>query len=308
MKSEIFSSWFILFIILFIGVVLHRIQILRESSKFDLSRLVIDITLPALIFSSLVKDVSSEEVYKGIPLIIFGIVVPLISFLISFLFAFILNLKGSTRNIFLILSSIGNNALLPLPLCYALYGKMGVIYVILYNLGTGFIIWTLGIYLLTTHFSTVLFFKNLIKPGLIALVSGFLISIHPEIANKIPAIFLNSLEILGQATIPLALLLVGGILAEVKLSLKIISFNLLLISLIKLILTPLFTAFLILFTISSNNLVSKITFIQSAMPSMAITVVFARRYNSDTQLAASGVFLTHILSFFTVPFIIQTFT
>lgn len=73
-----------------------------------------------------------------------------------------------------------------------------------------------------------------------------------------------------------------------------------LLALIKLILVPL-AAYFVLRTFVTDPLLLSLTVVVLAMPAATNATILSYQYQGDDQLAASGVFLTTLLSVATIP-------
>ena len=141
--------------------------------------------------------------------------------------------------------------------------------------------------------------KNLINSGTIGLLCGIIAGLA---AFKILPFIMDSAGMLGSATIPLALLVVGSIMSTGKLK-KLRSYKkaLTLIILCRLVLVPTIVLLVTGMLDWLPPLVRAIVVLQSAMPSASTTPIFTTRFGGDSQFASVGVFATHICSIITIP-------
>lgn len=104
----------------------------------------------------------------------------------------------------------------------------------------------------------------------------------------------------GDCTLPLAMLVVGGSLAQVRI------FNLqregiISLVLVKLILLP-SLALLILFNFKVNPLIGFLVLLQMSMPSATSLSLIVRHYRLKEDFINQGIFITHMVSLITIPF------
>ena len=117
---------------------------------------------------------------------------------------------------------------------------------------------------------------------------------------------MKPVELLGQCTIPLSILVVGGNLASLKRSglgqLKPLSYALL----VRLVVVPaIFLGFLLL--IKPQPLVGLLILLQAAMPPAALLSVIAKNKNTGDHLISQAIFYGHLLSIVTVPLFLVLF-
>ncbi|MEA3369366.1 MAG: AEC family transporter [Candidatus Ratteibacteria bacterium] len=338
MFQEIISQIGILLLIVLVGVLARFWKILTEAVTRDLNKLVIGLTLPILYFYVLVAQTSREVLISSwyLPLLAVGIVLTgailayCCSRFIPHLFtphfpqdsmkaesegtgsvlsrqkgAGFISAPNPQKKTFLYLSSFTNCGFLAIPLALFLFGQEGVVRVVIFNLGFSVLIWTLGVSILRGGSAPfcrgtggILKRCGIFNPGTIALALGFL---GVALGVKLPYIIDGAFGLIGGITIPLAMLIIGGILAGQKFH-KRISFKLIVpLVLIRLLIIPALALGIgKLFSFPSPIL--GIFVLQAGMPSASTTPLFVQRYGGDPDLAGSGVFFTHLLSIVTVPF------
>jgi len=104
---------------------------------------------------------------------------------------------------------------------------------------------------------------------------------------------------IGNCTLPLALMVVGGNIALVEL--KNINKKVLSVFLFgKLIILPALGLWIVL-KLALPQLFGFLIIMQLAMPSATSLSVIVRRYNREDALISQGIFFSHIISLITIP-------
>jgi len=233
-------------------------------------------------------------------LIIFGVLICFLGYIIGLFLSLSLKLKGPERSTFLILCAFGNTSFLSIPIGFALYGMDAVIKIILFDFGCNIVLWTFGIWLIASHQNDELkdsFVKNILNPGIVALIIGLAVVMSNF---ELPKVFTEACKLLGNITIPMSLIATGSLLYGVGFHRQVRWETLVALTAGKLVIMPLL-AILILSIIDTSVSVRNIIVLEAAMPSMVLSTILAEKYNSDSNLAASGVFLTTLVSILTVP-------
>lgn len=298
MFQEIISQIGILLLIVLVGVLARFWKVLTEAVTRDLNKLVIGLTLPILYFYVLAAQTSREVLISSwyLPLLAVGIV--LTGAILAYCYSRFISVPNPQKKTFLYLSSFTNCGFLAIPLALFLFGQEGVVRVVIFNLGFSILIWTLGVSILRGEGKINVIFKNLFNPGTIALALGFL---GVTLGVKLPYIIDGAFGLIGGITIPLAMLIIGGILAGQKFHKKVAVKLIIPLVLIRLLIIPALALGIgKLFSFPSPIL--GIFVLQAGMPSASTTPLFVQRYGGDPDLAGSGVFFTHLLSIVTVPF------
>lgn len=284
-----------------VGFLLVKSGILKKDALHFLSRLVVEVTLPAMIFCQLIKDFSFS-VYSNwwlFPLL--SLAITFVGFLCGALFSVFI--KGSQRKIqFLSLSAFQNAAYLPLVLVAALLSgadlDKALVYLFLFLLGFNAVIWSFGVYMLTFTKSKKFQLNSLFSPPVIAIIAS-LFFVYIGLNKLIPAFVIKPFKMIGDCTVPLAMFIVAGSLAEIKLK-HIDKKAAFLTVLSKLILLPLLGLFFIL-KLNVDCLLGMMIIMQLAMPPATSLSVIMMHHKKEDLLISQGVFIGHIVSIITVP-------
>ncbi|MEA3560602.1 MAG: AEC family transporter, partial [Candidatus Omnitrophota bacterium] len=216
MFIQILSKIGVIFVLLLIGALAKYKKLLTREAADDISRVVVVVTLPFLYFYTLATQCSRQLLMSAwmLPLAAIGLV--LLAYLLGWLISSFLRLDKPRRNTFVYLSAFTNCGFLAIPVAFALFGQQGVVRVVIFNVGYSFLLWTLGVWTLSRSAGKGISpLKNLFNTGMAALLIGLLVG---SFSIKLPCFLLEASDILGRATIPLALLIVGAILAGGKLN------------------------------------------------------------------------------------------
>ena len=137
------------------------------------------------------------------------------------------------------------------------------------------------------------------NPLFIACIAGLIFS---NTLKVFPKSIDNTFSLLSMITLPLALLSIGG-----SLTLKSLKtyFKLSIVAgFFKLIVLPL-TGYVMLSALNVSGLPFKISMIFFTLPTSTAMYVLSSQLNSDTNLASASIFLTTILSFFSLSLILM---
>jgi len=298
MFLSVFSRIGIIFTILAIGALARWRKILTQDTTDGLCRVAIELTLPFLYFYSLSTNLNWELFTSIWYLPVLAIILTLLSYFLTHLICWRLKLKLDERNTFLFLGTFTNYGFLAIPLVYALFGEEALVKLIMFNFGITFMYWTFGVALLSaSQPKKTSVFKNLINNGTIALMLGLLVGIS---SIKLPEFIAESAKFVGSASIPLALIVIGSLLArkgKKTVSPKTISA----LVLCRLILIPGIVVLILHYFTELPKIVIAIIMVQAATPSASTTPILTKRFGGDAELAASGVFFTTLFSIFTLP-------
>ncbi|MDD5166119.1 MAG: AEC family transporter [Candidatus Omnitrophica bacterium] len=290
-----------------IGYFLTKKDILGQEGLNILSRLTLDITLPVLIFCQLVKDFSFSRYPDWWVFPLVSVAITILGLLVGFIFSVFI--KGSQHKAqFISLVTFQNSGYLPLALIAALLPAEQAapvfIYLFLFLLGFNLVMFSLGVYMLAFSKEKKFELASLFSPPVAATLISLAV-IFFGLNKFIPDMVLNPLKMVGDCTLPLAMFVVGGSLASIKLKHVDIG-PVFLLALAKLVVLPL-AGLLILVKLNISELIGLLILIELAVPSATTLSVIIRHYKKEDLLISQGIFLTHIVSLITLPLFLSLY-
>ena len=284
-----------------VGFYLVRASLLQESGLKIVSFLTVNVFFPLFIFYQIITnfDASRMPLWWAFPLI--AIILPLTGLFISFFLVF--RHTRAHKNAFLAVSSFHNGGYLPLLLVSALpLGAFaGQVYsgVIFSIVGFDMCVWSLGVWLLTKGESKRMDFRKILNPPLISMFAAwFIVLVFGP--GFVPQLILKPINLLGQGTMGLAMILIGGNMGLANLN-KINWKEITVITLLKLLVLPLITL-VILLSVKLNPLISFVAMLNACMPCSITLSIIGRNYETkDQSLINQAIFVTHLLSMITIP-------
>ncbi|AZO96236.1 AEC family transporter [Halocella sp. SP3-1] len=293
----------VLFFIILIGYAARKKDLISEEINKGLSRIMMDITLPALIIYNIISVELSTELLNNLILLT---VITFISYLFVLVLSSIISNKITKdphrKTVFKTLLIFANVGYMGLPVLNAIYPDRGILYGIINNIIFNIILWTYGVYIFIQQdnpSSKGIKLNKILSNGLLAVIIGFiLLGLNIKLGP-----IKDALNSLGGMTFPLSMLIIGSSLTNVKLSTIIKDKHIYYLSLLKLIIIPIIGLF-ILNQFNIPDILRNISVILLAMPSGAIGVILAEQYNGDYKFASEGVFITTLCSIVTIPLII----
>jgi malate permease and related proteins len=295
---EAANQIFILFIIMFIGVIAKKRKIINESVEKSISTILIRIGMPAMVLSSSSIAFSSEILPNMLSIFVITAVSYILIIGFGILNSKLFKFEKNTSSVFISLIVFANVGFMGYPVARALYGEIGVFYTSIVNLVFSTMVWTYGILLYNSKGK--INFKSLTNIGTISSLLAIALFLF-QIA--IPSPILSALELTGKMTTPLSMLLIGALIANVNIKDLFSDWKTYWTCFIKLLIIPIITA-LILKLLNYNEIVISICTIMAAMPAAATNAIFAKEFDVNPTFASIGVFITTLLCIFTLPLII----
>ena len=298
-----------IFLLGLVGFVLTRRKLLSPEGLTGLTTFLIGVSFPALIFWQVVTKFSFSLYPQWWIFPLISLAITLLGLATGYLFSF------SRRDIkykreFISLVGFQNAGYMPLILLNRIVSNneadVVLIYLFLFLLGFNLVIWSWGVYFLSGQNRKDFSLASLFSPPVIAVLLGFLLVVL-KINLLIPGFILGPLEMLGNCSFPLAVVVVGASLAELCLPAKLwdkrIIFDLILA---KLIVLPLLGLWLIR-GLRPPYLIGLLVILELAVPSANSLVVISRRYCPEDKIISQGIFFSHIASLITIPLFLAIF-
>ena len=297
--TQIINSILILTVIIIIGFIITKLNMVTKEGSMVISNLVMKVTFPILILISMQKSFSEELFRNSISLIIISLFVYIILIIFVTLLGKYSTLHIDKLKVLQFLIVFGNVSFMGFPVVSAIYKEEGIFYASCFNMFYNILMFSYGIMILDRK-SSKLDFRKILNPGLIATIIGFIFFLT---SSKLPYIIYRPLEWIGDMTIPLALLIVGNNLAQIKFKDLIKEPVVWFYALERLLVFPVILLFILKFIgFSSYLLVIPVVLI--ATPAPLTAGIFAKTYGGDEVLANKNIVLTNFLSIATIPLII----
>ena len=288
-----------LFLIILVGVYAAKRKIITKEINKGLTNILLKITLPCLVVSSFIFDLSDKLKGNIIKCFIYSPLVLLISIVVSYIF--LLPIKGGKKIIIQFANVFSNCGFIGFPIVFSIYGNEGVIYASIFNLFFTVFLWTYGVILFNGKMKREDIKQVLLNPAIIAVIIGLIIMI---LGVNIPNVLSSTLDLVGNMTSPLSMIIVGVILGNAKIIFYLKDKSIYYSAFLKLIVMPCIII-LILKIINDNSLVSKTLIILTAMPAAAMTSILAESFDKESEYSAVIVFITTLFSLITFPILLN---
>ena len=279
-------------LIVIIGIIARRKLNLEYQS---LARLTIYIFAPALVADNLYHTDLSEQSIGGI-LLGFSLV-SLVLYGVSWSFCRLVNSPPIIAKSFITTTLLPNNGNLGLPLIDFTLGAGGLERAVIYLIGSSLLLFGIIPALLNGKGFVNGLNLTLRLPLIWAMIAGICLrSLHIELPNNIA----NALRQLGQAAIPVALIILGMQLANSRFTIGRYEC---VAAVGRLVLAPL-TALVVGRLLQLKGLDLQVLVLQSAMPVAVSSIVLVTEFGGDGARVARTVTATTFMSLVTLPLVV----
>lgn len=287
------------------GYLLVKGKRLKPAESGTLSKLLTNVGMPGLILSSTLKLEFTGEFSRS--LIVAGIIG--VAFTIAMFFLSALFVRGESdpkrRGMMRFCMVFANNGFIGIPLARAVFGEASPVtaYVIILNIITNVIMFSLGVYLVSGDRNAVNLRKAILNPVLLAFIAGVVLNLA-GVPAALPEVQTYATHFSGIVT-PLSMLVLGMKLADVPLPRLLTSRRMYFVSAVRLCIFPLLAAALTLLLsalplpVSADTVIAM--FIALAMPTAGLASAFADQHKGDAESAVIFTLGTTVLSIATIP-------
>jgi predicted permease len=296
-----------LFLISSGGYLLIRCRIFSRNAIGDLAKLILYLPVPALLFVKMFHSFSPALIRELMVIPLGAVFMLILAWFMAVLACFLLAIPREDRSLFTAMMMFGNTGYIPIPLVMSIFpeeqASRSVVYISLFLLLFSPLFWFFGLHMVSRGSGEASGRGRLISPPLVGILAGVICSLIFPIRNFLQnhgSVLLESCRIVGETTVPLAMILIGSVIATLaprntndwKIVLGLI--------LVKMILFP-FLVIGILYLLPLPNLVRMVLAIEGMVPPATNLVIMAKSYGKGADLISLSLFTTYMFSLITLP-------
>jgi len=285
----------VIFIIVMVGFILRKINYLNKQIIKGITDILLNVAIPAITIYSFNMELTEDTLAGASIVLIFG----LLSMGSAAVIGAILFRKypPDIKTVMRFAAVFTNSAFMGFPVLGSIFGGLGIFYASMYGIAFNLYLWTFGRILFTGSKDLTAIKKALLNPGIISVIIGLIFFLTPL---EMPFLMVRTSEMLGNLTTPLAMIVIGARLADVKPREMLQGKQIYYAAVLRLLVFPA-VALLILKALNVEQQVLAVCTLLTAMPAASNTVLFAENYGGDSLLASKIVALSTALSILTIP-------
>ena len=293
----------VLFIIVILGYVACKLGYMGDKFDKKLSSIVVDITCPLLVLSSVMGDELPDRTLI-LPLLGVGFLTYILLLVFRFWLPRLITKNHDDQGMIGFALMFANVGFIGYPIVSSIFGPHAVFYAALLNMPNTFFIFTAGVMLIKGEYSLKQFNpKVLVSP---AMLGAFLAAIIVALGIHTPDIIARPVTMVGNITVPAALMIIGSSMAKLPIREIIGSPKVYITALLRLTIVPLSIYFLFK-ACGVSDLVNNINTVVIAMPVASFGTMFCLKYGRNPSLITETTFITTLGSIITIPLITLLF-
>lgn len=301
-------------LIILLGYILKEKKCFDDGFSNNISKLIMNVALPASIFVSVLKYLTVEKLISLSGGLVYTFLSVIIGYIIAWIMVKILKVKAGRRGTFINTIVNANTIFIGLPLNIALFGNESLPYFLVYYITNTVSTWAFGVILIEndnpekSKTKKGFNWKKLLPPPLL----GFLVALVFLIFKiPVPEFLHSALTYIGNIVTPLSLIYIGIVLSNA--GLKSIHFDKDAIFALfgRFIMSPCIMVVLIILGVKISGtmpaLESKTYIIQASAPALAVLPILANESNGDVKYATNVVTTSTVLFAIVVAVITSLF-
>ncbi|WP_022667360.1 AEC family transporter [Desulfospira joergensenii] len=299
--TTVSGAIFQLFLISFAAGLLVRRRIVSNSQVKALSEATVNIFLPCLIMAKTLIRFRPEEFGNWWLLPVAGLII----LILGLLFSAVLFRLNPEKRPFMTLASMQNAIYIPLPIGQILFPDqfdLFALYCFLVALGLNPFMWSVGKVMLSGGKKTRIQLRDFITPPLAAIFISIAL-VFSGLSSHIPGTLIASMDLLGQATVPLAVFVLGATIGAISFRDMPLGKDIFIVSGVKFVLIPLAVFVLLYFTKfhSAMPLFCSLMMIQACSPPATNLILIVKTYGGDVQAVSGMMLIQYLLSILAMP-------
>lgn len=287
---ELINLQLMMFLLMLVGLVLRKTNIITDNGKKCLTDLIIDVILPANIIKSFLITFNHQILMNFLSILLISIGIQVFCTILSHV---LYRNQTSGRRKVLQYSIICSNAgFLGNPIAEGVFGSMGLSLASIYLIPQRIVMWSAGISYFTESPNRKTLIKKVVThPCIVAVFIGmfFMLTGFP-----LPECVTEGITSLSNCCTAMSMMVIGMILAEVNVremaDKTVVSFTVL-----RLVLIPA-VVYVVCRFLPVDSLITGVSTLLAAMPAGATTVILASKYEGDAVFATKCVVFSTVLS------------
>lgn len=289
----------ILFILIAIGVICGKTNLLNENGAKHLTDIVLYLATPCIMIKSFQEVQFTQELFYNL------LITALCSFLIMFLSIILCRIvfrdKNENRRKVLQFATIFSNCgFMSLPLQNAVLGSKGVFYGSVFVAIFNIFVWSYGLIDMSGDKKYFTPKKLIVNPGILGVIIAALLFF---LKIKLPLMIIEPINYLAALNTPVPMLVIGYYLSKTDFKKAFSDFGVYISLVLKLIIIPVASLFAMAVFGVKGEVLTACT-IAAAAPAAATTTMFSTKFSRDTDLSVGIVSTTSLVSIITMPVII----
>ncbi|MBE5907200.1 MAG: AEC family transporter [Lachnospiraceae bacterium] len=289
-----------LFAAMLLGLVLGKKDIFDPTICKKLSRVIVNVTGPALVLCS-VTSTDGTDPHRVMIAFAFGVVCYLLLPFLGYLFAKVLRVEKDLVGTYILTILLCNNSFMGFPVVQAMLGEEAIFFTSIIHFGFNIMFYALGLALIRrdacADSGEKFQLKSIFNAGTIAAILVMVIFFGHF---TIPEVIVEPLSFVGSLTMPLSMMIIGANMAQYRMAEVFADKRMYALAIMRLVIVPLMV-YVACMALSMDSYLTKVATITFGMPVAALVAMGTSPYEKQGKVGAVSVAFTTIFSLVTIP-------
>ncbi len=300
-----FQSILILFLLILVGYIVGKRNIVNTDHVGSLSTLLMRVTLPMTLLDTMLEPFEEGMIAIAAKTFLTILVVLLVYGLINYAVVSKTSIPLKKQGTWMFGMTFSNNGFIGIPFMGALFGPQGIFLMSMGNVAQNALVFSLGIKMVKRGYyegkSKFNPRETLFNNVNIAIILGIILNLAQV---NVPMQLREVIAYLGAMTTPLSMLVVGISMAKQNFKEMFTTIDPFIISFMRLLVIPMITIVIMKLTgFGAGTLLPYVAIYTTALPPPALLSILSERYEGNIKLAGQCVFLGTLFSMLTLPIV-----
>lgn len=278
------------------GFFLKKVNCIDKNIQTGLNRLLLNVILPVTIFSSSQMEVSREVLYNMRALVFLSVGYYIFAWILAHVCFGGLKMTKEKKQMAILMVMFANVGFIGFPIANELFGVEGTLYTVIYNLMYQLVFFTYGV--LTFQSKKTFSLKIFLQTP--ATAASFLCLLFFGMHIQIPAEIGEAIGMVGNMTTPISLILIGCMLADLKLSDLLDDMKMYVVIILRMAVCPA-VVYMAAKALRLTKGAVGTSVILMGMPVASLIAIYAEEYHTEEKYVAKTVVVSMLAMLISLP-------
>ena len=287
-------------IMIIIGYICAKVNLTGPEFNQHTSKVLTNVLLPATIFKAMSgfggEITNKELVYVSF---LFFLMMGLAG-AVGILISRVLSIDQSDRGILIGLVMYMNISFVGFPLVETYYGAQGMLFACLSCVPMNLLMFSVGVAGISGNSRDAVNLKKILNVPMISTLLGIVIMV---LKLQIPSLLYGTINSVANATVPISMIILGSSLAAIPAAEALGDVKIYIIAAARLLMCPILTNLLLRLFVDNQILIGAVTILASTPVAVLMTPLCVQ-YGKSDALSSKSIFISTVLSVFTMPAVI----
>ena len=287
-------------IMIIIGYICAKVNLTGPEFNQHTSKVLTNVLLPATILKAM-SGLGGEITNKELVYVIFLFFLMMgLAGAVGILISRVLSIDQSDCGILIGLVMYMNISFVGFPLVETYYGAQGMLFACLSCVPMNLLMFSVGVAGISGNSRDAVNLKKILNVPMISTLLGIVIMV---LKLQIPSLLYGTINSVANATVPISMIILGSSLAAIPAAEALGDVKIYIIAAARLLMCPILTNLLLRLFVDNQILIGAVTILASTPVAVLMTPLCVQ-YGKSDALSSKSIFISTVLSVFTMPAVI----